>query len=74
MKKQPTNVYPKPILSQIMATTLTQPSCHLVASAVSLLALGSPLSPIAVRVSANQIMLHPALPFQCMTTSLSHSG
>lgn len=49
-EKQPTNVYPKPILSQIMATTLTEPSCHLVASTVSLLAFGSPLAPIAVRV------------------------
>ena len=42
-EKQPTNVYPKSILSQIMATTLTQP-IHSVASTVSLLALGSPVS------------------------------
>ena len=42
-EKQPTNVYPKSVLSQIMATTLTQP-IHLVASTVSLLALGSLVS------------------------------
>ena len=89
-ENQATNVHLKSILSQIMATTLTQPPCHLVASIVSLLALGSPLSPIAVRVRCkpDHFTSHLTLPvYDYLTLSfranpaslhsrawLSHSG
>lgn len=50
-ENQPVNMYPKSILYPAMATTLSHASgiCHLVASAVPLLALGYAFFPIAAR-------------------------
>ena len=66
-ENQSTNVYPKSILSPTTATTLTEASsvCCLVASAVSLLALGSPLSATAARIMSHPTLTPPVYGYLC---------
>lgn len=76
-ENQSTNVYLKSILSPTMATTLTEASSVrcLVASALSLLALESPLSPTAARIrhQPDHVTPHPH-PSSVWLPLLSRSG